>query len=177
MSRGDVAVRLAGVGDAAALAPLFRAEAIEEAKLDSEHSVIEGADWLEYVRQELSRPGSRVFAAEARGGQVIGFVHARLHAGPARPRRKPWPVRRRAVVEGELATRNGQWGSIEHVYVVETERRKGAAAALLAAALEWLAEAGAVSVDAGVAAGNQASVALFGSHGFEAARTVFRRRV
>jgi ribosomal protein S18 acetylase RimI-like enzyme len=104
----------------------------------------EGYTW--FLGTQLARDDVVVLVAE-RGGSVVGYVYAGIEP-------MSWMELREEA------------GFIHDVYVDESARRSGAAAALVEAALQWLADRGVPRVLLWTAPQNDAARRLFERLGF-----------
>lgn len=100
----------------------------------------------ESLRESIRRPESWFFVAE-RDGEVIGFA--------------------------EYAPRSEEKVDLLRMYVLPAEQRAGAGAALLAAGLDAIRDAGGdyTTVIAGVEVGNEKAIRFYEKHGFKHATT------
>lgn len=101
--------------------------------------------YAEYLEREFGRTGSLVLVAE-RGGSVVGYVFAQIE-GP------------------DYMVLRGPAGVVQDLFVEPSHRGKGAGRALLAAAIQWIAESGAPRVVLSTAYKNEAARNLFRSAG------------
>lgn len=179
---GAVVIRRAGVGDAAALAPMLAAEAALQERLGG-YPLAPQADWSAWASAQLRMPGQRVYVAE-QGGAILGYVQGRLRAPPmgAVGRGVRAPVRlglvlRRALQR--LARRRGGLGSpadfagyavIDSLYVLESQRRRGLGRRLVETLRADLAALGAQRLEISVMVANAAAMAFWERQGFRAHR-------
>jgi GNAT superfamily N-acetyltransferase len=102
--------------------------------------------WLTGIRGALGRLGCLVGAVE--GGRLVGFLHAGLHVLPE-------------FLGGGLA------GRISHVFLSPEVRRRGVGRRMVEAAVEWLRERGADSVEVQVLSQNLSGLAFWEALGWK----------
>ncbi|NTJ11772.1 GNAT family N-acetyltransferase [Rhizobium lusitanum] len=100
-----------------------------------------------YLRNQLGKPGVVVLAAEVEG-EIVGYVYAGVE-GP------------------DYMALRGPAGVVHDIFVAESQRRRGAGRALLAAAVEGLTQLGASQIVLSTAHRNVAGQRLFVGMGFQ----------
>lgn len=137
---GDVVVRPARPADAAGIAAVY-APIVEQSVISFEATP---PDADEFARRMAARPRLPWFVGEA-GGQVVGFAYAAQHRSRAAYR----------------------WSADCSVYLAGGARGKGLGRALYERLFAEVRELGYVSLFAGVALPNDASVGLHTALGFQ----------
>ncbi|GGE96253.1 N-acetyltransferase [Sphingomonas prati] len=147
----DVTIRAAGAGDADALALVGGATFLEsyawmipaadlQAHVAARHAAGVYAAWL-------ADAGSRVFAATAPLGAVMGYAVLTAPALPAD-----------CVLDGDVELRR--------IYLMGIAQGRGSGAALMAAVLDGARDMGAARVTLGVHGGNARAIGFYGRMGF-----------
>jgi ribosomal protein S18 acetylase RimI-like enzyme len=155
---GNATVRRGGIGDLAALAPLWVSVHQRHAEVMPELApyVTDERTWevrSALYRELLARPTSVLLLAED-GGTAVGYGLAYL------------------MEPGERAWLDDTWsvpgpvGEIESLAVLPSHRGRGLGTRLLAGLEAALLTAGATDLVLGVLPGNAAAVRLYGRHGY-----------
>lgn len=110
--------------------------------------------WLAGIRGTLGRLGCLVGAVE--GDRLVGFLHAGLHVLPE-------------FLGGGLA------GRISHVFLSPGSRRRGVGRRMVEAAVEWLRDRGADTVEVQVLAQNLSGLAFWEALGWKVELYQMRR--
>ena len=110
--------------------------------------------WLAGIRGALGRLGCLVGAIE--GDRLVGFLHAGLHVIPE-------------FLGGGLA------GRISHVLLSPGSRRRGVGRRMVAAAVEWLRDRGADTVEVQVLSQNLSGLAFWEALGWKVELYQMRR--
>jgi GNAT superfamily N-acetyltransferase len=174
--QGGRQIRRAVTADAPVLAGLCRQEARMQETLGG-YALVSDFDWTAWLTARLTAPGCRIFVAE-RDGEIIGYVFSQLRSPGADGRgsrvrawralavRAARTLLRRVRRGAASAVSLRDWGMIESLYVVASERRQGLGSRLVNVATADLAALGVNRIQISVTAANEAAMAFWSKRGF-----------
>lgn len=162
--RRDIAVEAARPREAAALAPLVRAEVLHAQLLAGYYEISDGFDWVAYTRAMIDGRERAVLAARP-AERPQGFIALRVRRLGSGPHRERWWLQRHRRSDGHLPLAPLVLGTIDSCYVEEACRHRGVGRALAEAALRWFDDAGVKRIELGALVAGEA-VAFWEHCGF-----------
>jgi ribosomal protein S18 acetylase RimI-like enzyme len=163
-------LRRANPADAESIARLYEQEAQIQERLGG-YALAPDFDWTAWVATRLADADHVFFVAQAEGA-VIGYLHARLRAGPKTraPRGRIIGTIKRILKPHQVTRASpaqcADWAIIESLFISPDFRRLGIGTELVDLAREALARLGASNIEISVVAANPPAVAFWSRLGF-----------